>query len=95
MDFNVGCVDGYLFRRSRQGRRQSGEQILPVTFLRPAVIAVKDRRRWAVLWWTVSPPATRLEHMDNAADDPPIILAATARRTVRQMRLDQFKLTIR
>jgi hypothetical protein len=33
--------------------------------------------------------------MDYAADDPPVIRAVTARRTVGQMRLDQFKMTIR
>mgnify|MGYP000355561512 CR=1 FL=1 len=64
-------INGYLLRRSRQGRRQFGKHILPMTLLRPAVIAVADRRRRAVLRRTVLPATTQLKHINDAADNPP------------------------
>ena len=72
---DVGAVDGDLIRRPRQALRQGREQILPMPFLRPAVIAIVDGCRWAVLGRTIPPPASRLENVDDAANNPPVILA--------------------
>ena len=95
MRLDVGGIDGDLFRRPGQGLRQGREQILPVAALRPAVIAVVDRRRRAVFRRAVPPPAARLEYVNDAADDPPVILAPLARRVGGKMRLDRRPLLIR
>ena len=95
MRLDVGAVDGDLFRGPRQALRQGREQVLPVPLLRPAVIAIVNGCRRAVLGWTILPPASRLENVDDAANNPPDILAAPPRRTVRQVRLDQLPLSIR
>lgn len=94
MRLDVGGVDGDLFRCPCQALRQSREQVLPVTALRPAVIAIVDRRRRPVFRRTVPPPAARLENVKDATDDPPIILAPLTRRVVRKMRLDRRPLPI-
>ena len=75
MRLDGGAVDGDVFRRPRRALRQGREQILPVPFLRPAVIAIVDGRRWTVLGRTILPPASRLENVDDAANNPPVILA--------------------
>ena len=88
-------VDGDLFRRPGQGLRQGPERVLPMAVPGPSVIAVVDRRRGAVRRRTVPPPATRLQDMNDAADDPPVILAPLARRVGGKMRLDRRPLLIR
>ena len=95
MRLDVGGVDGDLFRRPGQGLRQSREQVLPMAALRPAVIAIVNSRRRAVSRRAVPPPAARLENVNDAADDPPVILAPLARRVVRKMRLDRRPLLVR
>jgi len=65
-----------------------------MTTLRPAVIAIVDGRRRAVFRRTVPPPAARLENVNNAADDPPVVLPSLARRVVGKMRLDRRPLLI-
>ena len=91
---DVGGVDGDLFRRSVQGFRQGREQVLPIAALRSAIIAIVDRRRRAVFRRTVPPLAARLENVNDAADEPPVILAPLARRVVGKMRLDRLPLLI-
>ena len=80
MRLDVRAVDGDLLRRPRQRRRQFGEHILPDAFLGPTVITIEDRCRGTVFRWAVPPAATRLKHMDAAADNPPAILAPLAGR---------------
>ena len=94
MRLDVGGVDGDLFRRPGQGLRQSREQVLPMAALRPAVLAIVNRRRRAVSRRAVAPPAARLENVNDAADDPPVIHAPLVRRVVRKMRLDRRPLLV-
>lgn len=95
MGLDVGTVDGNLVRRARQGRRQFGKQILPDAFLRPAVIAIVDRRRGAVCRRAVPPATTRLQHVNDTTDNAPVVFAPPPRRTVRQMWFDQHPLIVR
>ena len=94
MCLDVGGVDGNLVGRPRQRRRQFSEHVLPDSLLRPAVIAIVDRRRGTVLHRAILPAAARLKNMDDAADDPPIIDPPPPRRSVRQVRFDQLPLFV-
>ena len=94
MSLDESGVDGDLLRHSGQGLRQDPEQVLPMAAPGPSVIAVVDRRRGAVLRRTIPPPATRLQDMNDAADDPPVVLAPLARRVVGKMRLDRGPLLV-
>src|SRR5579863_7786272 len=53
-----------------------------------------DRRRRTVERRTVLPAAPRLEHVNDAADDPAIVLAMRPRLVLRRQRLDRRPLPI-
>jgi len=55
----------------------------------PPVEAVVDRRRRAVFDRAVLPSASRLDDMENAADDTTVIDTPCARLVLRQVRLDR------
>jgi hypothetical protein len=65
-----------------------GKQWLPDTALEPPVVAVVDRRVRAVRGGRILPAAADLQHMQDAADHPPIVDPSFARLAVRQMWLD-------
>ena len=94
MGLDVGAIHGNFLGRARQGSRQLGEQILPDTFLRPAVIAIVDRGGWAVVGRAILPTTAGLKNVNDPTDDTPVIFATSARRTIWQMRFDQRPLLV-
>lgn len=74
--------------------RQSLEDRTPSSALRPAVEAIVDRRVRAVLPWAIAPSRPRLQHMNDATDDAPIICALRPRQSSRQVRLQTRPLPV-
>ncbi len=74
--------------------RQCLEDAAPSAFLGPAVEAIVDRRVGAVLARTIAPSCPRLQHMDDAADDAPIVISLRTRQALRQMRRDPRPLPV-
>ncbi len=68
--------------------RQSFEDRTPSVTFGPAVEAIVDRRVGAVLRRAIAPAGPRLQHMNDAADDAPIVVARWTRQSGRLMRLD-------
>ena len=67
------AIQGGLLRRL--GRSSDGlEYLLPNASLAPAGETVIDRLVRAILFWAILPAAADLEHVHNAAQNPPIIL---------------------
>lgn len=87
-------------RIQRQGHRvltqfgQSLEDAAPSTALGPAIEPIVDRRVGPVFMRTIAPARARLQHMDDAADDAPVVLASRPRQAMRQMRLQPLPLPI-
>ena len=79
-----------VFARLRQGL----EDRAPSAFLGPAVEAIVDRRVRAVLARAIAPPPSRLQHMDDAADDPPVVVPLRTRQARWQMRSDTSPLLV-
>lgn len=73
---------------------QGLEDGAPSVFLGPAIEAIVDRRVRAVLMRTIAPARSRLQHMDDAADDASIVVPLRTRQTVRKMRLDPRPLPV-
>jgi hypothetical protein len=99
----TACFFSALFRRppigglSRAWSRSSGYRWLAhsrPTAPCPANKPVIDCRRRTVLGRTIAPAATALQHMDNAADDTPVVYSLDASHVRRQMRLDPPPLLI-
>ena len=67
---------------------QSFEDRLPPVFLGPAIEAIVDGRVRAVLARAVAPAASRLQHMDDATDDTPVVIPLRARQVLWKMRLN-------
>jgi len=88
-----GAVDGGAFG-DRAGRRECLDQVSPEPFARPAVEAVVDRGRGAIVERTIAPSAADLENMDDAGDHTTIIDPASAAFVPRQQRLDDRPLLI-
>jgi hypothetical protein len=65
-----------------------GKQTLPDPTLRLSVAAVVDRRMESVRGGRVLPTAPDLQHMQNTADDPPVVDPRFARLPVRKVWLD-------
>ena len=76
------------------GLRQSFEDRTPSVTFGPAVEAIVDRRIGAVFGRAIAPTSPRLQHMNDAAGDPPIVAACWTRQSARQMRLDTRPLPI-
>ena len=94
MRLDVSAVDGRAFGH-RTCRRQRLEQIDPEAFARPAVEAVVDRGRRAILHRAIAPAAPDLEDMDDAGDHPAIIHTAGTALVPWQKRFDNGPLFIR
>ena len=73
---------------------QGFEDGAPAATFGPAIEAVIDRRVRPVFLRTIAPSSTALQHVNDAADDPPVFLALGTRQPARQMRLEMFPLTI-
>ena len=94
MRFDRGTVDQNLRRRAA-GLSERMEQLDPHAFLRPADKAVVERLPRPVLGRRIDPATARFQHMDDAADHPPVVNARLAARVGRQMRRDLRKLLVR
>lgn len=94
LGFHVSAIDGGALghrTRCRQGFKQTD----PEAPARPAIEAVVDRRRRAVISGTVTPSATGLQDMDDARDNTAIINTSGTRLVLGQMRLYRRPLGVR
>jgi len=73
------------FRRRATGRCQGVEDVHPDAFGRPAHEAVVERLARAVDARCIGPTRTRLQHVNDAADDAPIVSSRLAARIRRKM----------
>src|SRR5450432_3436822 len=80
--------------RLRRRLDQSGEDDLPSSRLRPPVEAIVDRRVRAIVTWAIAPARATLEHVNDAANDPPVVSSLRSRQTRRQLRLDPRPLLV-
>src|SRR4051794_4568429 len=85
MRFDVGGVDHLRFRRSTIAG-ELPEQVFPYAAPSPPSEAIVDRRVRPVFRWTIAPPRTRLQHMNDAADDAPIVVPIRSGQSRRQVR---------
>ena len=91
--FHVGGVDHLrVCGSSTPGKLP--EQVFPDAAPCPANKPVIDRRRRTVFGRAITPAATALQHMDDAADDAPIVRSLDTSNIGRQMRLDPLPLLI-
>jgi hypothetical protein len=74
--------------------RQSFKDRTPSASFGPAVEAIVDRRIWTILGRAIAPTSSRLQHMNDAADDAPIVVARRTRQSCRQIRLDAHPLSV-
>ena len=91
------------FDRGRVERQRDGifaglgqrfKDCAPSPALGPAVEAIVDGRARAVFTRAVAPSPTRLQHVNDAADDAPIVVALRPGEPRRQMRLDTCPLPV-
>ena len=71
------------------------KQVDPDAFGRPTDIAIVERFLRTVFRRRVDPAPARLEHMDYAADDSPVVDPGLAARVGGKMRRDLRKLRVR
>jgi hypothetical protein len=83
-DLRVGRIGGY----------QGVEQALPKSASRPPVEAIIDRRRRSVDGRAILPSAAHLQHMNDAADHPPVVDPTRTRLIAGQQRFDRRPLPI-
>ena len=91
------------FDRSRIERQHDGifarlgqcfKDCAPSSALGPTIEAIVDGRVRAVFTRAVAPSRTRLQHMNDAADDAPIVVPLRPRQARRQMRFNPRPLPI-
>jgi len=70
------------------------EHPLPKAATGPAIEAIVDRRRRAIDRRAILPTASRLQHVDNARQDTPIIHPPRPRLVLRQQWFDRLPLRI-
>ena len=85
MSFDRGRVerqyDGIL-----AGLGQRFKDRAPSSALCPTIEAIVDRRVRPVFRWTIAPPRTRLQHLNDAADDAPVVVPIRSGQSSRQVR---------
>ena len=83
------------FDRGRVERKRNGifaglgqrfKDRAPSSALCPTIEAIVDRRVRPVFRWTIAPPRTRLQHVNDAADDAPIVVPIRSGQSRRQVR---------
>ena len=93
MSFNRGRVE-----RKRDGifagLGQRFKDRAPSSALCPTIEAIVDRRVRPVFRWTIAPPRTRLQHVNDAADDAPVVVPIRPRQSRRQMWFDTRPLPV-
>ena len=73
---------------------QGLEDRAPSAFLGPAVKPIVDRRVGAVLARAIAPAPSRLQHVDDAADNAPIVVPLWTGQARWQMRFDPCPLLV-
>lgn len=87
---------GRAMRLDRGGVDRQGHAVLaaigqgfedrpPASAFRPAIKAIVDGRVGTILGRAVAPAGTALKHMDDAADDPPIVISVGSGQIRRQV----------
>ena len=93
MSFNRGRVE-----RQRDsifaGLGQRFKDRAPSSALGPPVEAIVDGRVRAVFTRAIAPSRTRLQHVNDSADDTPVVVPIWPRQSRRQMRLDTRPLPV-
>ena len=93
MSFDRGRVE-----RQRDGifagLSQRFKDCAPSPAFGPAVEAIVDGRVRAVFRGAVAPPRTRLQHMNDPANDASVVVSIRPRQPRRQMRLDTRPLPV-
>ena len=93
MSFNRGRVE-----RKRDGifagLGQRFKDRAPSSALGPAVEAIVNGRVRAVFMRAIAPSRTRLQHVNDSADDTPVVVPIWPRQSRRQMRLDTRPLPV-
>jgi hypothetical protein len=92
MSLHCRTVDQHLRRRAA-GRSQGIKDALPNPFGCPAHEAIVERLAWAIDGRCIGPAAAGFEHMNNPADDAPIIHPRFAARIGRKIRLKPRELS--
>ena len=87
-------VDEDLHRRATC-LRERVEQIDPDALGRPAHIAIIEGFSRPIFWWRIDPSPAGFQHVDDAADHPPIINARLTARVGRKMRRNLRELRVR
>jgi hypothetical protein len=91
------------FDRGRVERQRDGilaklgqrfKDCAPSSALGPTIEAIVDGRVRAVFTRTIAPSRTRLQHVNDAADDAPIVVPLRSRQPRRQMRFDPRPLPV-
>jgi hypothetical protein len=54
---------------------QGFEDLRPTSAFGPAIEAIVDGRVGTILGWAIAPAGAALEHVDDAANDPPIVIS--------------------
>lgn len=93
MCFDVRRVDHLRSGRSTAPGKFT-EEMLPDTPFGPPGEAIVDGRVRTVLWWAILPTTATSQHMQDAADDPPIIRPFLAPDIGRQVRFDPLPLVV-
>jgi hypothetical protein len=76
------------------GTAQDVEDVLPGPLLAPTIEAIVDRCIRAALHRTITPPRTRLQHVDDPGDQTPVIDPTGTAPTTWQIWLDPFPFLI-
>ena len=93
MRFDRGGVDG----QGHAVRTAAGERFkdrLPVPALGPAIESIVDRRVGTIVRRAIAPSRAALKHMNNPADDAPIVITRGARLVRWKTQLDLRPLPI-
>ena len=92
MSLHCRTVDQHL-RRGTAGRSQGMEDALPNPLGRPTHEAIVERLARAIDGRRIGPAAAGFKHMNNPADDAPIIHSRFAARIGRKVRLKPRELS--
>lgn len=93
MSFDRGRVEGQrdgIFARLGQRLKDCA----PSSALGPTIEAIVDGRARAVFTRTIAPSRTRLQHVNNAADDTTVVVPLRSRQSRGQMRLNTRPLPV-
>ena len=93
MSFDRGRVEGQrdgIFARLGQRLKDCA----PSSALGPTIEAIVDGRARAVFTRTIAPSRTRLQHVNNAADDTTVVVPLRSRQSRGKMRLNTRPLPV-